>query len=257
LSHHIAQTQQIPYSDALRLLQKEVYAWKKTLENGEILILKNIGEIKLNFENNLVFTASEKVNYLTSSFGLSPIVAPIIAREQIKETSQEKSVSEQNEKTPKIITIPKKQKKNPFVKYAVASSILLTFGILIADYYYGNYIEKQNLAIEKSVAKEIENKIQQATFVIETPNIKPITIIVKEEKLKFHIVAGAFKEEKNADKILESLLEKGYKSRKLPKNKYGLYPVIFQSYQTRKEVLQNINKFRKENPQAWILVEEL
>jgi len=258
--HHIAQRKQIPYSDALELLQKKVYNWKKTLENSRILILENIGEIKLNSENNLVFTPLENTNFLTDSFGLSPVIAPIIirkAKEVTTEIPQEKSVSQQTEKTPKIIPISKKTKKNPFVKYAIASSILLTSGIFVADYYYGNYIETQGFAVEESVQKEIENKIQQATFVIEIPDIEPITLMVKEDKLNFHIVAGAFKEEKNADKVLKKLLEKGYNSRKLPKNKYGLYPVVFQSYQTRKQAIENLSKFQKENPQAWVLVEEL
>jgi len=258
--HHIAQRKQIPYSDALELLQKKVYDWKKTLEDSKILILKNIGEIKLNSENNLVFSAFENVNFLTSSFGLSPVVAPIILRKTEKITSEipeKKSISQQTKKTPKIIPISKKSKKNPFVKYATASSFLLTLGIFIADYYYGNYIEKQSFAVEEFVQKEIENKIQKATFVIETPDIKPITLIVNEDKLKFHIVAGAFKEEKNADKVLKKLLEKGYNSQKLPKNKHGLYPVVFQSYQTRKQALENLSKFQKENPQAWVLVEEI
>jgi len=256
LLHHIAQSQQIPYRNAIELLQNEVSIWKKTLENGEILILENIGEIKLNSEQNLVFSAFKNTNYLTSSFGLSPIVSPIIVREKT-EVSKEKSDSDQTDKTPTVIPITKKQKKNPFIKYAVAASFLLTLGMFSADYYYGNYIEKQSFAIEKEVQTELENKIQQATFVIETPNIEPITLIIKEEKLNFHIIAGAFKEEKNAEKELKNLLEKGYKSRKLPKNKYGLYPIVFQSYQTRKEAIQNLSKFQKENPQSWILFQEL
>jgi len=256
LLHHIAQSQQIPYRNAIELLQNEVSIWKKTLENGQVLILENIGEIKLNSEQNLVFSASQNTNYLTSSFGLSPIVSPIIVREKT-EVSKEKSDSDQTDKTPIVIPITKKQKKNPFIKYAVAASFLLTLGIFSADYYYGNYIEKQSFAIEKEVQTELENKIQQATFVIETPNIEPITLIIKEEKLNFHIIAGAFKEEKNAEKELKNLLEKGYKSRKLPKNKYGLYPIVFQSYQTRKEAIQNLSKFQKENPQSWILFQEL
>jgi len=260
LTHYIAQSQQIPYSDALESLQKEVYVWKKTLENNEILILKNIGEIKLNSENNLVFTAFENTNFLTSSFGLSPVVAPIIVRQTKEITTkipQEKSVSQQTEKTPKIIPISRKNKKKSFVKYAIAGSFLLTLGIFTTDYYYGNYIEKQSFAVEESVQKEIENKIQQATFVIETPDIEPITLVVKEEKLKFHIVAGAFKEEKNAEKSLKNLIKEGYNARKLDKNKYGLYPVVCQSCKTREEATKNLKEFRHKNPEAWLLVKEL
>jgi len=257
LSHYISQNQQIPYSKTLLSIKQQVDNWKKTLESDKILILEDIGEIKLNSENNLVFTPLENTNYLTDSFGLSPVVAPIITREQIKETTQEKPVSEQKDKTPKIIPISQKHRKNPFVKYAVASSIVLALGIFTADYYYGNYIEKQSFAVEKSIQNELENKIQQATFVIETPKIEPITLLIKDEKLQFHVVAGAFKEEKNAEKTLQNLLKQGYKARKLNQNKYGLYPVICQSCKTREQATQSLKKFREINPDAWILVEEL
>jgi len=260
LLHHIAQSEQIPYNDALLFLKQEVALWKKIIENREVLILKNIGEIKPNSENNLVFTAFQSTNYLTDSFGLSPIVAPVIERETKEITTttlSKKIVLEKTNEIPKTIPISQKQRKNPFIKYAIAGSFLLTLGILTSDYYYGNYIEKQSFFVENMVQTELENKIQQATFVIENYDIEPITLVVKEEKLNFHIVAGAFKEEKNAEKELKNLLEKGYRARKLNKNKYGLYPVILQSYQTRKEAMQNLSKFQKESPQAWILVQEL
>lgn len=260
LIHHISQTERIPYNEAVSLVHQEVSLWRKVLENQEILILKNIGEIKLNTENNLVFTAIENTNYLTESFGLSPVVSPVVRRnytqEVVTEIPQKTEVVEEEIQEPVVIPISEPKKKYPFIKYAVASAVLLSLGFF-ADYYYGNYVEQESLAIEKSVQQEIENKIQEATFVIENPNIEPVTLIIKEEKLNFHIVAGAFREEANAEKAFRDLSEQGYKSRKLDKNRHGLFPVLYGSYQTREEAQKSLREIRTQNPEAWLLVQEL
>lgn len=261
LIHHISQTERIPYNEAVSLVQQEVSLWRKVLESREILELKNIGQIRLNTENNLVFTATENTNYLIESFGLSSVVSPVIRRnyiqETVKETQKEEVVFEEEIKEPVVIPISSGKKKYPFIKYAVASAVVLALGLFTADYYYGNYVEQESLAVEKSVQQEVENRIQEATFVIENPNIEPVTLVIKEEKLNFHIVAGAFREESNAEKAYLELSEQGYKSRKLDKNKYGLYPVLFGSYQTRAEAEQNLKEIRSINSDAWLLVQEL
>ena len=87
--------------------------------------------------------------------------------------------------------------------------------------------------------------------------MEPVTLVIKEEKLNYHIVAGAFREEVNAEKAFRDLSEQGYKSRKLDKNKYGLYPVLFGSFQTYEEAQQNLKQIKNINPEAWLLVQEL
>jgi cell division protein FtsN len=48
-------------------------------------------------------------------------------------------------------------------------------------------------------------------------------------------MAGAFREEKNADKIFKRLSKLGYKAKRIEANKYGLYPVLYGSYATYAE----------------------
>lgn len=257
LIHHISQNARIPYNEAVALVQQEVSLWKKTLETHKVLELKDIGEICLNAESNLVFSATESTNYLTASFGLSPVVSPIIRRnysqEITTEISQQKPVL--TERTPVVVPLSS-SKKIPFIKYGVAAAIVFTFAFFAND-YYGHYVEKESLAVETMVQQEIDNKIQQATFVIENPALEPVTLVVKQEKLSYHIVAGAFKEEINAEKAFQDLEKQGFKARRLEKNKYGLYPVFFGSYQTREEAHQTLKEVRNINPEAWLLVQEL
>src|SRR5690606_20063547 len=205
LIHHISQNDGIPYNEAVILIQQEVSLWKKILESKEVLVLKNIGELRLNSESNLVFTATENVNYLPESFGLSPVVSPVIRRNYIQETV--------------VVPIDRKKKKYTFVKYGVAAAVVLGISFFAND-YYGNKIAHDTLLVEQEVQQEVEKKIQEATFIIENPKITPVTLVIKEEKLHYHIVAGAFREESNADKAYQELIQQGYKSGKLDKNKY-------------------------------------
>ncbi|MFA7445392.1 MAG: SPOR domain-containing protein [Flavobacteriaceae bacterium] len=259
LIHHISQSAKIPYNEAVNLLQQEVSRWKKTLESNQLLELKNIGEIHLNAENNLVFTASENANYLPDSFGLSAVVSPVIRRNYIQEVASEEINKPEItvDQTPKVIPITKAKSKTPFIKYGVAAAVIIGAGLFFANNYHQNQVAQQTLLVEQAVQQEIENKIQEATFVLENPNTTPVTLTVKEEKLHYHIVAGAFREEANAEKAFKELSEQGFKSRKLEKNKYGLYPVLFGSYTTYEEAQQNLREIRKINADAWLLVQEI
>jgi hypothetical protein len=71
-------------------------------------------------------------------------------------------------------------------------------------------------------------------------------------------MAGAFREEKNADKIFKRLSDLGYKARRIPANKYGLYPVLYASYATYAEADKAKKEIQKtDNPEAWLLIESL
>ena len=122
---------------------------------------------------------------------------------------------------------------------------------------YQNQIASETILVEKSVQKQVQNKIQEATFFIENP-IPAVTLTVKEEKLSYHIMAGAFRNERNAQKTYEKLSEQGFKARRIAQNKYGLYPVLYGSYATFAEAEKAKQEIQKtDNPDAWVLVESL
>ena len=77
-------------------------------------------------------------------------------------------------------------------------------------------------------------------------------------KLSYHIVADAFRDEKNAEQIYKKLLKEGYNARRLEINKHGLFPVLYGSYSTYAEAQKVKNDVRESvNPEAWLLVESL
>jgi hypothetical protein len=251
LANHIAQSEKISYESAVNAIQNEVFNWKKTLEESSLFSLKNIGDFSLNADKNLIFTPTNQTNYLTNSFGLSAFVSPLVKRELFE---QKMEALEENDV---IEFIPERRKANAYLKYAAV--FVLGLGLTGAVSYpvYQQYIANETLIVETAVQKQVENKIQEATFFIESP-IPAVTLAVKEVKMSYHIMAGAFREERNAQKIFNQLSNQGYKARRIAQNKYGLFPVLYGSFATFAEAEKAKTAIRKTvNPDAWILVESL
>ncbi|HCF04418.1 SPOR domain-containing protein [Flavobacterium sp.] len=251
LANHIAQTEKTSYEYAVSAIQYEVFNWKKTLQETGIFTIKNVGDFRLNADSNLIFTPSEQTNYLSSSFGLSPFVSPLVKRELFEQQL------EALEETETIQLVPKHKNKYSFLKYAAIFVLGLGLTATVGYPIYQNEIETQKIIVETAVQRQVQNKIQEATFFIESP-IPAVTLTVKEGKLPYHIMAGAFRDETNAQRVFENLSEKGYKAKRIERNKYGLYPVLYGSFTTYAEAEKLKNEIRaKENPQAWILIESL
>jgi hypothetical protein len=251
LANHIAQTEKTSYEYAVSAIQYEVFNWKKTLQETGVFSIKNVGDFCLNADRNLIFTPYDQTNYLSSSFGLSPFVSPMVKREIFE---QQLESLEENET---IQLVPEHKNKYTFLKYA--SIFVLGLGLTATVGYpiYQNEIETQKIIVESAVQRQVQNKIQEATFFIESP-IPAVTLTVKEGKLPYHIMAGAFRDEANAQRVFEDLSEKGYKAKRIERNKHGLYPVLYGSFTTYTEAEKLKNEIRaKENPQAWILIESL
>lgn len=256
LANHVAQCEKIGYEVAVTLIENEVNSWKNKLQLSEILSLKNIGDFALNLDKNLVFTPNSQLNYLMQSFGLTSYVSPTIKREvlHVVESSVE-------EKEP-IVLEKESKAAYPFLKYAAvfvfglgALSSLGYFGVG----YYENKIAEETLIVQTKVQQQVNQKIQEATFVISNP-IPTVTLTVNnsEKERPYHIVAGSFRNEANADNIVRELIHLGYTPRKLKQNKNGLYPVFYGSYSRYSEAEEAMKQIRiHHNPDAWLLIEQL
>lgn len=253
LAHHIAQSEKMSYEIALTVIENQVVSWKNRLQEFDVVALKNIGEIALNSELSPVFTPYDQVNYMTASFGLASYVSPAVKREVYKE-----EVQVLEEKAP--IAFTPERRSNPYLKYAAI--FILGAGLLGTSGYFGNQyyqsqVQQQTLAVQTKVQKQLDRKIQEATFFISNP-LPAVTLTVAEGKMPYHIVAGAFRSEQNAENYYNQLLRQGYPARRAPQNKHGMYPVIYGSYASYSEAQKDMRSIQKKhNEEAWLLIQEL
>ena len=118
-------------------------------------------------------------------------------------------------------------------------------------------IEQETLLVRSNVQKKINQKIQEATFFIENP-LPSVTLTVPNEKMPYHVVAGVFRIESNAENAYQSLLKLGFKAKRLPANKHGMFPVLYGSYASYTEAQGTMKDIQKlDNKDAWLLIEEL
>ena len=251
LVHYISDVEKIPFETALNKIQKRIKSLKSYLIQGETLTFVNIGDIFLSKDGKIQFEPSYHLNYLTDSFGLSQFVSPDVSREVYKE-----EVEALEEAIPLIIT-PEKRKQRLYLRYAAVALIALTIGSLGMSKFYIDQIESHNQLAQERANKELESRIQEATFVIDNP-LPAITLNVDKQEGRFHIVAGAFRIEQNSFKKVKQLQKLGYNARKIGVNKYGLHEVVYESFEDRMEALKALRKIRyNHNKAAWLLIKEL
>ena len=253
LANHVALQEKMSYELAVIKIGDVVNEWTYLLQNRNRVVLKNIGEISVNNEMNWVFEPANTINYLTDSFGLSSFVSPEITREVLKQ-----EVEALEEKAPIIFT-PERKRDYSYLKYAAVFVVMLGAGGFGYKTYYDQQITNQTLLVEKNVQDKVQQQIQEATFVISAP-VEAVELSVAapvEEKMPYHLVAGAYRSEVNANKAIAELKAAGFENAKmLPMNKHNLYPVVYGSFKNLNEAQTKRKNIQKShNAEAWLLIE--
>ncbi|NQY00216.1 MAG: hypothetical protein HRT70_03645 [Flavobacteriaceae bacterium] len=239
LANYIATEENISFEQATHKIVETVIRWNQNVKTNTLLLDK-IGAFHLNEKNQLIFNPVITENYLLSSFGLASFEAPTITRKDTK------SVPLRSEKT-KTRAIPS------LVKYASAAAVALIVS-------YAAWTESQNKQDQLNLAKQeerINQKIQAATFVIDTP-LPTIELSVGREVARpFHVVAGAFQFKENAHKKVKELKRKGYDAYILGQNRWGLTQVAYASFYKKTNAFQSLANIRKsDSKDAWLLIKK-
>ncbi len=236
LANAVSSALECSYNEALNKIDKTVKNWQVALRENKTLELDKIGNFTLNTQNKLIFEPIDTVNYLTDSYGLNPLIAPQVAREE-------------------TVLKPTGTYARPYLKYAAVFVMgLSTIGF--GNRYYQQYKINQQIELSQKQQRNLQNRIQTATFKITNP-LPSITLKSTPITHNYHVVAGAFREPANADKKLHQLKAKGFDAAIIGKNKWQLTQVVFGSYTTRNEAVVALRKVRAtEDTAAWLLVEK-
>lgn len=274
LANYIASVEDISYTDALAKIQRYVLYVQSTLDQQKKIELSGIGSLYTSVEDTLQFEPSEKTNYLTEAFGLNSFISPSIERkEEITREVLKKEVEILEEKTPIAFT-PEKRASKSYLQYAATAAIIIGLAGLLG--YGALSIRNDQVVSENSAYKnykmpqEIDSMIQEATFEISNPlPAINLTVLTEEEEKStitnntsstgntYHIVAGAFRIERNAIKKVQKLKTKGFNARLIGVNKYGLHQVVYDSYPNRQAALKALQEIKKQQDRrAWLFIEK-
>ena len=247
LANYVASVEKCSYEVALKKVRDFASQLGEELKTGKSIPMKNIGSLWLNNEGSIQFEPIHKQNFNTASFGLTDFVSPKINREIIN-PSEEKPV---------ISLYPDKRTGRSYLKYAAVAAVAVLLSGAGGLKLYEGQVQKHNFAERQKANSLVEDQIQEATFVIANP-LPVLNLQLSKQVGKYHLVAGAFQLEENAEKKMDQLREKGYSPMNMGTTHYGLYQVIYASFEDRKEALKKLHEIqRTENPDAWLLVQEM
>jgi hypothetical protein len=259
LVSYMAEAENISYEEMLVKVSDSTSDWKNRLQKGEKLHLENIGELTLNQAAKIQFQPHYNINYLTSSFGLSSFVSPPVTREVLKE-----EVEIIEKKIPFVFTPEQRKSKSlrPYLRYAAVGLLLISIG-LTGYRYVNDNLESQQVVLDNA-QEQVTKHIQEATFFdidpLELPSISLDVMTSSKSRAErtnnvrtHHIVAGAFRFRKNADKKIRQLKRLGYNASYIGTNRHGLHMVNYDSYTDVDEALNALRAIKSSHSKdAWL-----
>ena len=234
LINHISKKEKISVDESKNIVFDFSKKITYSLMTERSMRLNNIGLFTLGSEDNIIFHQDITNNFDLNSFGFESF--------QIQKKT----------KTKKIIDINQSSttKKISYKAAAVlVPLILLSLTNILLDTSTNNInIQKSDLNFfKKSKVPKLnvaENKIEKEIEKIET--------ITTPEMKNFHVIAGAFIEKSNAEKLNNSLIESNFNSEILL-SENGYHRVSYNSFESKENAIIELEKIKRINKSAWIL----
>lgn len=271
LSKYVSSRKNISYDEALKEIDNNVKIWLNKIKI-DTLIFKNIGEFYLNVENKICFQAYNTINFSHSFFGLEDFDRlPLSGRELKISTNKEintKNIIMDNDKNENLAFEPESKDSGKKGKFKIVAIITSLVVLSVLGYYFGNeYIQNERIRSTEIAQKKIKNNVQKATYDIGSisslelnvkANIETVeddTVLVEQGDF-YSVIAGSFRDERNAEKLLGKLKSEGFDASFAKNSPSGLFRVAYGRLKTKREAYQLLNfvKFTLELD-AWYLVE--
>ena len=277
LANIIVQEEKVTYSEALELIDKDVFKIKHLLSIGEKVELRSIGFLRLDVEKNIQFNPVSSTNYATSSFGLHSFQSSAIQRgsfvSEVGKTFKDRPAV-------KAKTNLKKYRKYAlFVLPIVILLFLLPFTAVLKDKVqlqtsgffssaetnlYQPESHNFNLPLAEIVPLQIiesneitiNTEVTDAAFAVaETTKVSTTAVQAATEITNgsFTLISGCFAILENAEKQVEQLKYKNINASIIGKTKNGLYRVSCGSYSNVNEANQAMISLKTQQTEVWVL----
>jgi hypothetical protein len=246
---HISNKEGLSQDVAKNEVENYVAKITEKLNDSRVLRIDKIGLFTLGKEGNIIFLQDSSNNYSLDAFGMKATHSKVVIRGANVE-----------EKVAATIKTIRTNSNNPraFLRAAAVIIPLVALSYLtISQQDNINTIYTQmaglnpfetNAIVEPvvEIIPKIKVEVEATPIIIEEESI-PIIISQKT----YYIIAGAFAEEKNANKMLNKLNSWNYNAEIVEGS--NLLRVSYNSFYNRDEAVLALNKIKQENPEAWLL----
>ena len=243
---HISNKEDVSQDLAKNEVENYVAIITEKLNSSKVLRIDKIGLFTLGKEGNIIFLQDSTNNYNLDSFGMKTIHNKAVARETI--------VEEKVAATIKTIRTHNNSPKTFLRAAAVIITLVALSYLTISEQNNINNIYTQMASLNPfTPTKVIEttNKIEEEVVII-TPKIidEEVAPVIISQKT-YYIIAGAFAEQKNANKMLAKLNKWNYNATIVEGGNF--LRVSYDTFNNKDKAIIALNKIKQENPEAWLL----
>jgi len=226
----------------------------KKLTALKVLRIDKIGLFTLGKEKNIIFLQDSANNYSLDAFGMKAAHNKTISR-----------VNEVEEKVASTIQNIRTQNRNPraFLRAAAVIIPLVALSYLSIsqqDRINNVYTQMATLnpfgttegaeeVIETTPIKDV--RIIESAEIIEAPMVEEVATPIIIQQHTFYIIAGAFVEQTNADKMITKLTRWNYNAEIVEEG--NLIRVSYNSFTNKETAILALKEIKQENPSAWLL----
>lgn len=253
------------------------------------LSLEGIGFFYLDFENNICFEPQQDANFLSGSFGLTPVSVKPIEEDVIREVKREPEFIDRtlHSTEPQAPYIPTKKSYRRFISPAILSLVFVSLMVLLTinskingEMQSSVFGENSGSAYQPIHYSELvinTNNKKQTAYVADANGIaaislegsKKIAVKVLDNGMplsastsfgselnsatnKFEIVLGCFTVLKNAQRMVKKISGRDIRVAISGKNAKGMYVVSNGSFNTKERAIAQLQQLQSDFPNAWI-----
>ena len=268
LANYIVQAESLSYPDALREIESYVSLCNTELVAGKKFVIEQVGILTRDAEANVQFEPFKNVNYLKDSFGLSPVQLMPVTNNDF-EQKVEKQLRDFISLRPSQAQVRQPLPQRRFKLNALNTMLL---GGSILWFCLNLYIvspDKLNLASLNpfSVPENEPAKIETPVIYTQPSAAHPETVYVKtttpvelpapevktiDSMHQYYIVAGAFRSQGNAEKMVEEMKANGYEHSQVIDNGDGFQLVCLDKFDSQAKAVDALSSIKSSHNDAWI-----
>jgi hypothetical protein len=277
LANHISSAAETSYPEALRYISNFVDEAGAQLKKGQKVKIIDVGTLFLDVEKNIQFEPDKNVNHLRDAFGLTEFQSPAIRRDngiqRIEKEFRDRKAIPAARKKINIKRVIALTIAAPLIAAMIwiplKTDILKDFNYASLNPFAKNEVHRPEAKVIPVPAETTVIPAEHDTISANVPEVVPEVLHTAAEAVKadstsvavtspvnagaaFHVVAGCFQIEANAQKFVELLQQQNISSSIIGQNNNGLYVVSCGDFDSRKDALQALESLRASQPNAWL-----